>query len=49
MLMLIAISDHCGVLVQIATDVIKETKKQGIDSIPIVAGGFIEEKDKSVL
>lgn len=45
----IALSDHCGVMVQIAADVIEETRKQGAEDIAIVAGGFIEEKDIPVL
>ena len=45
----IALSDHCGVMVHIAADVIEEAKKQGAEDIAIVAGGFIEDKDIPVL
>lgn len=45
----IALSDHCGVMVQIASDVLEEMKKQGADDIAVVAGGFIEDKDVPVL
>ncbi len=45
----IALSDHCGVMPEIAEDVIKEAKKRNVDNIPIIAGGFIEEKDIPVL
>ena len=46
---IIALSDHCGVMPEIAEDVIAEAKRQKADDIPIVAGGFIEEKDIPVL
>ncbi len=46
---IIALSDHCGVMPEIAEDVIKESKKQNAGDIPIIAGGFIEEKDIPVL
>ena len=45
----IALSDHCGVMPEIAEDVIKEAKKRNVDAIPIISGGFIEEKDIPML
>ncbi len=41
----IALSDHCGVMVEIATDVIAAAKKLNAEDIPIVTGGFIPETD----
>jgi len=45
----IAISDHCGVMVDIVKDVINETKKLNAENIAIVVGGLIAEKDIPVL
>ena len=46
---IIALSDHCGVMVHIAADVIEEAKKRGAEDIAIVAGGFVEDKGIPVL
>ena len=45
----LALSDHCGVMVQIAAGVLEQVHKYNAHDIPIVAGGFIEEKDKPIL
>ena len=42
---IIALSDHCGVMVEIAEQVIKAAKTLQAEDIPIIAGGFIPEKD----
>jgi methylmalonyl-CoA mutase C-terminal domain/subunit len=42
---IIALSDHCGVMVEIAEQVIKAAKALQAEDIPIIAGGFITEKD----
>jgi methylmalonyl-CoA mutase C-terminal domain/subunit len=41
----IALSDHCGVMVEIAEQVIEAEKALQAEDIPIIAGGFIPEKD----
>ncbi len=41
----IALSDHTGSLPIIAGGVIEELKKQGVDDIPIVAGGLLSAGD----
>jgi len=41
----IALSDHCGVMRLIATDVMEELKKRGTTDICVVAGGIIPEED----
>ena len=45
----IALSDHCGVMRLIATDVMAELARHGAADICVVAGGIIEEPDKPVL
>jgi len=46
----IALSDHTGAMLTIATDVVEELKKKGMaNSICIVAGGIIPEQDKPLL
>jgi methylmalonyl-CoA mutase C-terminal domain/subunit len=42
---IIALSDHCGVMVEIAEQVIKVAKELEAQDIPIIAGGFLTEKD----
>ena len=42
---IIALSDHCGVMVEIAEQVIKVAKELQAEDIPIIAGGFLTEKD----
>lgn len=45
----IALSDHAGVMLEIAKDVINAAKKLNAEDIPIVAGGFIPEDDIPLL
>ena len=45
----IALSDHCGVMRLIATDVIDLLKKNGASDICVVAGGIIPDEDKPLL
>ena len=45
----IAISDHCGVMVDIIADVINEAKRLSAENIAIVVGGLIAEEDIPVL
>jgi methylmalonyl-CoA mutase C-terminal domain/subunit len=45
----IALSDHCGVMRLIATDVMELLKKQGAADICVVAGGIIPDEDKPLL
>jgi methylmalonyl-CoA mutase C-terminal domain/subunit len=41
----IALSDHCGVMIEIAADVKAAAKEFNAQDIPIIAGGFIPEND----
>ncbi|HEX77554.1 MAG TPA: methylmalonyl-CoA mutase [Dehalococcoidia bacterium] len=41
----IALSDHCGVMRLIATDVMAELKRRDATDIVVVAGGIIPEED----
>jgi methylmalonyl-CoA mutase C-terminal domain/subunit len=45
----IALSDHCGVMRLIATDVANLLKEKGATDICVVAGGIIPEEDKPLL
>lgn len=45
----LALSDHCGVLPDIAADVVELLRDQGADNIAIVAGGVLSEEDRSAL
>ena len=45
----IALSDHCGVMRLIATDVMELLKQKGASDICVVAGGIIPDEDKSLL
>jgi len=45
----IALSDHCGVMRLIATDVMGLLKKNEADDICVVAGGIIPEEDKPLI
>jgi len=46
----IALSDHTGAMLTIATDVVEELKKKGMaNSICVVAGGIVPEEDKPLL
>jgi len=45
----IALSDHCGVMRLIATDVMDLLKKNGVTDICVVAGGIIPDEDKPLL
>ncbi len=45
----IALSDHCGTMRVIATDVVDLLKKYKATDICVVAGGVIEDKDKPLL
>ncbi len=46
----IALSDHTGAMLTIATDIVEELKKNGMaNSICVVAGGIVPEEDKPVL
>jgi methylmalonyl-CoA mutase C-terminal domain/subunit len=45
----IALSDHCGVMRLIATDVMQLLKKKGASHICVVAGGIIPDEDKPLL
>ncbi|MGD8520117.1 MAG: cobalamin-dependent protein [Desulfobacterales bacterium] len=45
----IALSDHCGVMRLIATDVMELLKKKGASHICVVAGGIIPDEDKPLL
>jgi methylmalonyl-CoA mutase C-terminal domain/subunit len=45
----IALSDHCGVMRLIATDVIASLKENKANDICVVAGGIIPEEDKPQL
>jgi methylmalonyl-CoA mutase C-terminal domain/subunit len=45
----LALSDHCGVLPDIATDVVGLLKEQGVENIAIVAGGVLTEEDRVAL
>jgi len=46
----IALSDHTGAMLTIATDVVEELKKKGMaNSICVVAGGIVSEEDKPLL
>jgi methylmalonyl-CoA mutase cobalamin-binding domain/chain len=42
---IIGISDHCGVMPEIVEDVMNMMKKYKLEDIPVVVGGFVEEKD----
>ena len=42
----IALSDHCGVMRLIATDVMDFLAKNKVNDICVVAGGIIPEEDK---
>jgi len=45
----IALSDHCGVMRLIATDVMDLLNKKGATDICVVAGGIIPDEDKPLL
>ena len=45
----IALSDHCGTMRVIATDVVELLKKYDATDICVVAGGVIENADKPIL
>ena len=46
----IALGDHTGAMLSIATDVVEEMKKRGIaNSSCVIAGGIIPEEDKPLL
>ncbi len=45
----LALSDHCGVLPDIAADVVGLLSEQGVDNIAIVAGGVLTEEDRIAL
>ncbi len=45
----IALSDHCGVMRVIATDVMDLLEKYDATDICVVAGGVIEDEDKPLL
>jgi methylmalonyl-CoA mutase C-terminal domain/subunit len=45
----IALSDHCGVMRVIATDVMALLEKYEATDICVVAGGVIEDEDKPIL
>ncbi len=45
----IALSDHCGVMRVIATDVMALLKEHDATDICVVAGGVIEDQDKPLL
>jgi methylmalonyl-CoA mutase, C-terminal domain len=45
----LALSDHCGVLPDIATDVIRLLREQGADNTAIVAGGVLTDEDRIAL
>lgn len=45
----IALSDHCGVMRLIATDVMNLLKEKGATDICVVSGGIIPEEDKPLL
>jgi methylmalonyl-CoA mutase C-terminal domain/subunit len=46
---IIALSDHCGVMRLIATDVMNLLKKNKAEDICVVAGGIIPDEDKPLL
>ncbi len=47
---IIALSDHTGAMLTIATDVVEELKRKGVaNSIAVIAGGIIPEEDKAAL
>lgn len=45
----IALSDHCGVMRLIASDVVGLLQQHGATDICVVAGGFIDEEEKPLL
>jgi methylmalonyl-CoA mutase C-terminal domain/subunit len=45
----LALSDHCGVLPDIAADVTGLLNEQRIDGIAVVAGGIMTDDDRSAL
>lgn len=45
----LALSDHCGVLPDIAADVIGLLREQGVDDLAVIAGGIMSEEDRAAL
>lgn len=45
----IGLSDHCGAMPMIASEVIELLKKKGAGSVHIVAGGLLSEEDVKTL
>lgn len=45
----ICLSDHCGVMVEIASEVMMLLKENEVTDICVIAGGIIPEEDKPIL